>query len=336
MYNNILQGDALNVLRTLEPKSIDCCITSPPYWNLRDYRSDGQLGREKNYEDYIGKLLEIFDQVKRVLKDKGSCWIVIADSYGKNKSLLGIPERLIARMIDSSWILRSNIIWYKRNATPASAKNRFTPDWEYVLFFVKSENYYFKTQYEPHNPKYGFRYNSPFGGHDNKSGQGAFNYSKPRMIKPNPNGRIMRCMWDITIETYKGAHFAVFPEKLIERPILSTCPEGGICLDPFMGSGTTALVALKNARRFVGIELNKEYVKMAYDRIKPLLDQQTLLVVGKRHKIKCPRCGDIGGVSWQKGDRWNVTHGKSHKPWRCYMLTQQDKEKVKMFYHMGT
>ena len=192
--NKILCGDSLTVLKKFPDECIDTVICSPPYYSLRDYEIAGQLGREKNYTEYIDKLLEIFGEVKRVLKDTGSCWIVIADSYDSNKSLIGIPERLCISMKDEyQWILRSKIIWWKRNATPSSAKDRFTPDWEYVLFFTKSaDNYYFKTQYEPHNPKYTSRYKSPFGGTKNKNGQGAFDYSRPRYIKPNPNGRIQR------------------------------------------------------------------------------------------------------------------------------------------------
>ena len=280
IINSIICGDALSVLKTFDSESIDCCITSPPYWSLRDYKADAQLGREKYYTEYIDKLVEIFDQVKRVLKKTGSCWIVIADSYDNNKRMIGIPERLCINMIDKSeWILRSKIIWWKRNATPSSAKDRFTPDWEYVFFFVKSvNNYYFKTQYEPHNPKYNFRYKSPFGGPNNKSGQGAFDYSNPRFLKQNPLGRIQRCVWDIPVESYKDAHFAVYPTKLIKSPLIATCPEGnGIVLDPFMGSGTTALVALENARKFIGIELNPDYVKMSLQRVAPYLAQQKLL-----------------------------------------------------------
>ena len=278
--NKIICGDAFSILKALDSESIDCCITSPPYWSLRDYKADGQLGREQMYTEYIDKLVEIFEQVKRVLKKTGSCWIVIADSYDKNKSMVGIPERLCISMIDKGWTLRNKIIWWKRNATPSSAKDRFTSDWEYVLFFVKSENnYYFKTQYEPHNPKYDFRYKSPFGGTNNKSGQGAFDYTKARFLKQNPLGRIKRCVWDIPVKTYKGAHFAVYPTELVRRPLLASCPEGnGIVLDPFMGSGTTALVALQNARKFIGIELNPDYVKMSLQRVAPYLAQQKLFI----------------------------------------------------------
>jgi site-specific DNA-methyltransferase (adenine-specific) len=181
-------------------------------------------------------------------------------------------------MDEGKWTLRSKIIWWKRNATPSSVKDRFTPDWEYLLFFVKSpDNYYFRTQYEPHNPKYDSRYKSPFGGSKNKSGQGAFDYTRTRFLKRNPLGRIKRCVWNIPSESYKDAHFAVYPTELITTPIVATSPDNGIVLDPFMGSGTTALVALKNGKKFVGIELNQEYVDLAYKRLEPLLLQKTQL-----------------------------------------------------------
>jgi len=278
--NKIICGDALQVLQSFPSESIDCCITSPPYWNLRDYESVGQLGREKTYTEYLDKLVEIFNEVKRTLKNTGSLWVVIADSYTKQKNLANVPERFCIDMVDKAkWTLRSKIIWWKRNATPHSAKDRFTPDYEYVLFFTKSaKGYYFKTQYEPHNPKYEFRYKSPFGGKRNKSGQGAFNYSEPRFLKPNPLGRIKRCVWDVPVETLSEIHFATYPRKLIETPILATCPEDGIVLDPFMGSGTTALVAVKNFRKFIGIELNQKNVELAYTRLRPLMLQQTLII----------------------------------------------------------
>jgi len=131
--NKIICGNALSVLKTFGTNSIDCCITSPPYWTLRDYEVDGQLGREKTHTEYIDKLLVIFDEVKRVLKETGSCWLVIGDSYNnKNGSLACIPERITLAMTDHGWILRNKIIWKKRNATPSSAKDRFTIDYETV------------------------------------------------------------------------------------------------------------------------------------------------------------------------------------------------------------
>ena len=345
--NKIICGDALTELKNLESESVDCCVTSPPYWALRDYKTEGQIGRETTIQEYIDKLTSIFLEVKRVLKKTGSCWIVIGDTYSKEKSLCMIPSRFAISMIDNGWILRNDIIWYKRNAMPSSAKDRFTVDYEHVFFFTKSQKYYFETQYEPHNPKYESRYKSKFGGTHkrngqerlNKSGQGAFDYSKERYMTPNPFGRIKRSVWDIPTAIYRGAHFAVFPEKLIQPMVKAGCPElvcnncgtprekiiqkqyakpksnpyctaddlrrikhyegnnfcnrrlgraiivgesikgyneckcnagfhSGIVLDPFTGSGTTGFVALDNARQFIGIEINKEYVDIAEARLK--------------------------------------------------------------------
>lgn len=270
----IHHGDALEVLRTFESESIDCCITSPPYFLLRDYGIKKQLGHERLYDDYIIKLVTIFQEVNRVLKKTGSCWVVIGDTY-ENKGLLMIPYRFAIEMSRWGWILRNDIIWHKPNATPSSAKDRFTRDYELVFFFVKSHEYYFETQYEPMIEKYRNRYNIPFGGTNHKSGQGAFDYSKPRYIKPDPRGRIKRSVWNIPTETHSSMHFAVFPEKLVDIIIKSSCPPNGIVLDPFMGSGSTGIVALKNTRKFIGIELNNDYIKIAEDRLKQY--QQVLI-----------------------------------------------------------
>ena len=181
--NAILHGPALEQLKTLESDSVDCCVTSPPYWALRDYKILGQLGLEPTFQEYITKLIEIFNQVKRVLKKEGSCWVNMGDTYSQGdtisnryglsgstldapikhkadhfsrkvvqsipqKSLCLIPERFAIAMVDEGWILRNKIIWYKPNCMPSSAKDRFTVDWEYLFFFTKSQRYYFETQYE--------------------------------------------------------------------------------------------------------------------------------------------------------------------------------------------
>jgi DNA modification methylase len=271
----IHQGDALNVLKTFEPESIDCCVTSPPYWALRDYKVEGQLGLEPTFHEYIDKLCTIFDQVKRVLKKTGSCWVVLGDTYSLEKSLCLIPERFVIEMINRGWILRNKIIWHKRNCMPSSAKDRFTVDHEFVYFFVKSQKYYFETQYEP--------LEAPNRKQGDWVGGNKYIEQHTAVKNPgyhiNPLGRIKRCVWRVSTKPYSGAHFAVFPEQLIETPIKATCPVDGIVLDPFMGAGTTGLVALKNARRFVGIELNPEYIELANKRLKSLLLQTKLIVV---------------------------------------------------------
>jgi DNA modification methylase len=299
--DTIIQGDALNVLKTLDADSIDCCVTSPPYWALRDYKTEGQLGLEPMFNEYLDHLIEIFAEVKRVIKPTGAIWVNIGDTYGRgdgttnkkqtietnndrhlsinpktgySKSLIGIPERFAIRMTDELGLIRRNsIIWFKGNAMPSSAKDRFTVDFEYLYFFTKSPRYYFETQYEPAlNPEDDVRralktreYNkkaSYFGGsyHNNKQ-------TEEEIRRQVALGRIKRCVWRISTKPFSGAHFAVFPPGLIETPIKATCPVGGTVLDPFAGAGTTAITARALNRHFIGIELNPDYVQMANARL---------------------------------------------------------------------
>ena len=153
--NKIYNGDVLDILKKMPSESVDMCITSPPYWGLRDYGSDGQIGNEETYIEYLAKLSEVFKEVKRVLKKQGSCWVNIGDVYSsknstgvKKQSLIGIPDRFKINMIDDGWICRNEIIWHKPNAMPSSAKTRFNNDYEKLFFFTKDESYYFETQYE--------------------------------------------------------------------------------------------------------------------------------------------------------------------------------------------
>jgi DNA modification methylase len=339
MNDKIYQGDALEVLQSLEAQKVDMCVTSPPYWGLRDYGVDGQLGLELDFEEYIEKLCNIFDEVKRVLKDEGSCWVNIGDSYngsgkaGKNpeyqkkhtsfgkvmtekskfgmptndkrigkKSLIGIPFRFAIEMINRGWILRNTIIWHKPNCMPSSVKDRFTVDFEYLFFFSKNKKYYFEQQFEPikteslkrimqpnfDNQKGGDKDYGKTGVNPSNSMRKSLENWKKNMMPPiggrkhkangNPTysgnevpipikGRNKRCVWEITTKPYKGAHFAVFPEDLIETPIKAGCPENGIVLDPFMGSGTTATVAKKQGKHYIGIELNPDYLPLINERL---------------------------------------------------------------------
>ena len=153
--NTILNGDALEQLKLLPDESVDMCITSPPYWNLRDYEKEGQIGQESNFKEYISKLILIYKEVYRVLKKQGTCWVNISDTYSQNnkigvkkQSLIGIPDRFKIEMIDTGWVCRNEIIWHKPNAMPSSAKTRFNSDYEKLFFFTKSDFYYFETQYE--------------------------------------------------------------------------------------------------------------------------------------------------------------------------------------------
>jgi len=315
--NKIIQGDSLGVLKTFPDESVDCVITSPPYWGLRDYGVDGQLGLEPHFNEYVETLIAIFDEVKRVLKKEGTCWVNLGDTYSGNKEgktdakvsdylkdtttrlhkkaviqekcLCQIPSRFAIAMTDRGWILRNRIIWYKPNAMPSSVRDRFTVDYEDIFFFVKNKKYYFEQQFDPYAPASDVRYrqalragksyatkepyrnNTPFSGRY-KRGQGAVasrgdDADGLVVGGGNPNGRNRRTVWSIPTKPYAGAHFATFPEALIEPIIKSGCPKGGVVLDPFFGAGTTGVVATKLERKYMGIELNKDYIKIAQKRI---------------------------------------------------------------------
>ena len=313
--NKIYQGDCLEVLKTLSSESINCCMTSPPYWALRDYGVSGQLGLEPTFQEYINKLCDIFDEVKRVLRKDGTLWVNIGDTYGgsgnstghtsetKNlgyttsqmgaskgnqeatkgyeKALLNIPARFSIEMQNRGWILRNVIIWHKPNCMPSSVKDRFTVDFEYLYFFVKSKKYWFETQYEPHkldsikracrartsekldSGQYSTSYKSEYVGYENMEEK----LKNGELRGVGANGRNKRTVWSITTKPFKEAHFATYPEALCETPIKAGCPVGGIVLDPFFGAGTTGLVALKQNKKFIGIELNPNYIEIATKRI---------------------------------------------------------------------
>lgn len=277
--NKIYTGHALDILKTLPECSVNMCITSPPYWGLRDYKTSpaiwndgwqGELGAEPNFNQYINHLCDVFDEVKRVLKDDGTCWVNIGDSYNK-KSLTLIPFRFAIEMGNRGWTVRNVIIWQKTNATPQSAKDRFTVDFEYLLFFSKNKKYYFEQQLEPIKQSTYNRCKTGCGINKGANYQGLnkknFERLQQRILDGTIAGRNKRTVWQIATHAYHGAHFAVFPPALIKTPIKAGCPENGIVLDPFIGSGTTAFVAEKLNRNWLGIELNPEYAKLAEERI---------------------------------------------------------------------
>jgi len=253
-YNQIIQGDSKTILETLPDESVNCCVTSPPYWNLRDYSVEGQLGLEKTFEEYITKLCDTFDEVKRVLRKDGTCWVNLGDTYNSHsansknvggfegkqmrnnkaysdskitnkkegipdKSLCLIPQRFAIEMVNRGWILRNTIIWHKPNCMPSSAKDRFTVDFEYVYFFVKNKKYWFEQAFEELNydsfreTKRGF--NQPKGNRQ----EGIDSW------KLNPQGRNKRAVWTIPTRPFPEAHFAVYPEALIEPMIQAGCPK---------------------------------------------------------------------------------------------------------------
>lgn len=268
--NTILCGEAKATLKTLPTESIQVACTSPPYYHLRDYHVAGQLGLEPSYNEYVTKLCDVFDEVKRVLRADGTCWVNLADSYsgssgGKpspltvksqrfsymipsaphsdipQKSLCLIPSRFAVEMVRRGWLLRNVLIWLKPNAVPESVKDRFTNDFEYLFFFAKNKHYYFNQQFEPAT--------------DRATRRGS-SYVRNK-----------RCVWTIPTKGFSGNHFAVYPEALIETPIRACCPKGGVVLDPFLGTGTTALAAQRLGRRWLGIELNPDYIALAKRRL---------------------------------------------------------------------
>ena len=215
------------------------------------------------------------------------------------KSLVQIPHRFAIEMVSRGWILRNTIIWHKPNCMPSSVKDRFTIDFEYLFFFVKNKKYFFETQYEPHKTQENrpsrvvrnrnYNYDSKFNNNPE-----AYNSPRARTKRNgydaeehfySPQGRNMRTVWKISTKPFKEAHFAVYPEELCEIPIKAGCPIGGIVLDTFFGSGTTGLVALKQNKQFVGIELNPKYIKIAEERLKPYLEQTKInMIIERRDK----------------------------------------------------
>ena len=293
--NVIHNRECLEGMYALPEKSVDMCVTSPPYFNLRDYKSEKQIGTEKKAEQYINNLCDIFDGVSRVLKDEGVCWVNIGDTY-KNKCLLQIPSRFEIEMTKRGWALRNEIIWSKPNPQPMSSKDRFWTSHEKMFMFVKNpKKYYFEQPRVPQaeiSIRRMFSKNNTSKRKDHNAGdKEGFSLSGKRqddhykqmrenmgIEKDFDYDELVRSgkaptrpkfsVWDIATKSFRGAHFAVYPEELIQDPIISSCPPGGIVLDPFMGSGTTALVSLKNNRNYIGFELNEEYCKLAGERIK--------------------------------------------------------------------
>jgi len=320
--NKVYKGNCLDVLKTFPDDSLDMCLTSPPYWGLRDYGTEGQiwggddkcdhefetskrklhsgtnsegglphhlnasivdwevedamcnkcgawkgeLGLEPTPEMFVDHLCDIFDEIQRVLKPEGTCWVNLGDTYAntgygkgtgnmQNKNVKGamipkvkcdlpqkclvqIPSRFAIEMTNRGWILRNEIIWHKPSCLPSPATDRYTVDFEKMFFFTKKKKYYFKQQIEEVN---------------------------------DSSKRNKRTVWSYSTAKFEGAHFAVYPPELIESPIDAGCPVGGTVLDPFFGSGTTAEVAMKQDKNWVGIELNDDYENISQKRLKPTI-----------------------------------------------------------------
>jgi site-specific DNA-methyltransferase (cytosine-N4-specific) len=289
----LYHGDSLEVASRLPSESIDCCVTSPPYYGLRDYGSEGQYGLEESPEQYVETMRALFSEIRRTLRPDGTLWLNIGDSYASKgpsgpqgetgaradrtftasgmrprsslpaKNLIGVPWRVALALQSDGWILRNEIIWNKPNGMPDSAHDRLTVKHEHIFLLVKSARYHFDLDAirEPHTTVEPFKrtdrnqwVKTTDGNHHRTGTQGA-----------HPNGKNPGDVWSINTQPFSGAHFAVFPQALPERAILAGCKPGGTVLDPFNGSGTTGLVASKHGRKYVGIDLSREYLDLSIE-----------------------------------------------------------------------
>ena len=320
----IISSDAIQGLESIESASVDTCITSPPYYWLRDYGIDGQIGLEQTPEEYIDKLVQVFREVRRTLKNDGTLWIIIGDSYAgsnkgvagskkqasnkgsdsvrgkrtptlndiKTKDLIGIPWRLAFALRADGWYLRQDIIWSKPNPMPESVTDRCTKAHEYIFLLSKAPKYYFnaeaisevvadstlkRIEQDIEHQKGSNRQmgrNKPmkavlprFGGNKYTENPEVFFRTKSGNAYDYKPYRNKRSVWTVTTKPYKEAHFATFPIELIEPCVLAGSRPGGLVIDPFMGSGTTGIVAKMHGRNFIGIDINPEYCEIAKRRI---------------------------------------------------------------------
>lgn len=262
----ILTGDARKLLGSIPAATFQTTITSPPYWSLRDYGIEGQIGVEQSIDEYAEELVALFEEVRRVTREDGTLWLNIGDSYTsggrtwrapdrknpiramdvrpptpdglKPKDLVGVPWRLAFALREAGWYLRADIVWHKPNCQPESVKDRPTRAHEYLFLFSKSERYAYDAQ-----------------------------------TVRGPNDRNLRTVWEVHTKPYREAHFATFPLELIKPCTLLTTSPKDLILDPFLGSGTTGVAALEAGRRFLGIELNPEYVEIAERRLNGAVKQ---------------------------------------------------------------
>lgn len=301
----ILQGDARHL--PIKNKSVNCVVTSPPYWGLRDYGVEGQIGLEPTPDLYVSHLVEVFREVWRVLRDDGTLWLNLGDSYAANgvsglsikgdsstlvgsansahavqrkvvpyglkpKDLVGIPWRVAFALQADGWYLRSDIIWSKPNPMPESVTDRPTKAHEYLFLLAKSERYYYDAEAISERAVYAGG-DAGYAGYSARAiamGRNPSGNEKPGAAAINGDTRNRRSVWTISTQPYPEAHFATFPEDLVKPCVLAGCHPGGIVLDPFSGSGTVVKVAQDLGRRGIGVELNPKYTNLAYDRSRQL------------------------------------------------------------------
>jgi len=301
--NKIEFGDCREIMKRWidEGVKVQTCITSPPYYGLRDYGVDGQIGLEQTPKEYIENMVDVFNHVKELLADDGTLWVNIGDSYSsggrtsttnqslrgnteygvtrppviqgiKPKDLIGIPWMLAFALREAGWYLRQDIIWHKPNPMPESVRDRCTKAHEYIFLLTKNPKYYFNNDAirTPHKRLWDESNGgnmSAKGGHKKHNEIETKDSNRKSYPMPNELGANKRSVWTVNVKPYKGAHFATFPKELIEPCVLAGSRKNDIVFDPFMGSGTTAQVALQHGRQYLGCELNKEYEKLQQERI---------------------------------------------------------------------
>lgn len=323
----LLQGHCLEVLRTLPDESIQTCVTSPPYFGLRDYGCDGQIGLESTPDAFVASLVDVFAEVHRVLKSDGTLWLNLGDSYAaqrggtsmpaetlaggvggkgnkaahrghdgaaghahrnatniglKHKDLIGIPWRVAFALQQYGWYLRQDIIWHKPNPMPESVTDRCTKAHEYIFLLSKSQKYFYDIDAirEPHlhasdRRNDGKRHTySDYAKHNQVDPERQ--RTKTDCVSFHPNGRNKRSVWTVCTKPFKGAHFAVYPTELIRPCILAGSRPGDTVLDPFNGSGTTGFVSMEERRKYIGIDINDEYLAIAEARIKSAQVQEQM------------------------------------------------------------
>lgn len=273
-------GDATAVLKQLPDECVHMCMTSPPYWNLRDYGEDGQLGLEEKPAEFVENLADVFDEVKRVLRPDGSLWLNLGDTYD-DKDLQQIPARVALELQERGWILRNRVTWLKPGGgMPQSVKDRLTGTTEAIFHLTKSKKYWYdldsiREEYaQSTRSRMGKGYRNATDGKRTESDSPGQHHSGGGFNEPgvsfddtvNGKGKNPGDVFQVTVKPFADAHFAVYPPELCEKPIKATCPENGVVLDPFAGAGTTLLKAKELGRNFVGIELNPEYADMARAR----------------------------------------------------------------------
>ena len=296
-------GNSLDVLQEMPEKSIHCCVTSPPYFALRNYQNDEQIGQEETPEEFVENLVEVFRGVKRVLRDDGTLWLNIGDTYSrgnrgkvvspagvaatknddikygdlespklnshaviKQKDLIGIPWRLAFALQADGWYLRSEIIWHKPNPMPESVKDRPTRAHEHIFLLTKNEKYYYDAESIKTDSTTTSSRKTPHKRttQDWEDGSGLQAHAGFDKEYTKAN---KRDVWSVPVKSYPGAHFATYPSDLIEPCVLAGCPVDGTVIDPFSGAATTGVVACQKNRNYIGIELNPEYAKLSEDRL---------------------------------------------------------------------